>query len=131
VLVKWIEVNPDKINAIVHMKPPQSKKEVHRGQNNRHHSTNSKITFTSCRHFQVCSPDQPLILCLCPTHSHERSPHPRKRNNKREQECIASSSHILSSRSPHRLQEILLRDGIDMLCGGHERSKALPLFQSP
>jgi hypothetical protein len=30
VLVKWIEANPDKINAIVHMKPPWPKKEVQR-----------------------------------------------------------------------------------------------------
>jgi hypothetical protein len=30
VSVKGIEANPDKINAIVHMKPPQSRKEVHR-----------------------------------------------------------------------------------------------------
>jgi hypothetical protein len=30
VSVKGIEANPDKINDIVHMKPPQSKKEVHR-----------------------------------------------------------------------------------------------------
>jgi hypothetical protein len=29
VSVKGIEANPDKINAIVHMKPPQSRKEVH------------------------------------------------------------------------------------------------------
>jgi hypothetical protein len=30
VSVKGIEANPDKINAIVHMKPPQSRKEVQR-----------------------------------------------------------------------------------------------------
>jgi hypothetical protein len=30
VLVKGIEANPDKINAIVHMKPPGYKKEVQR-----------------------------------------------------------------------------------------------------
>jgi hypothetical protein len=30
VCVKRIEANPDKINAIVHMKPPQSRKEVQR-----------------------------------------------------------------------------------------------------
>jgi hypothetical protein len=30
VSVKGIEANPDKINAIVHMKPPRSKKEVQR-----------------------------------------------------------------------------------------------------
>jgi ribosome-binding factor A len=30
VSVKGIEVNPDKINAIVHMNPPRSKKEVQR-----------------------------------------------------------------------------------------------------
>jgi hypothetical protein len=28
--MKGIEANPDKINAIVHMKPPQSRKEAHR-----------------------------------------------------------------------------------------------------
>jgi hypothetical protein len=30
VSVKGIEANPDKINAIEHMKPPQSRKEVQR-----------------------------------------------------------------------------------------------------
>jgi hypothetical protein len=30
VSVKRIEANPDKINTIVHMKPPQSRKEVQR-----------------------------------------------------------------------------------------------------
>jgi hypothetical protein len=30
VSVKGIKANPDKINAIVHMKPPQSRKEVQR-----------------------------------------------------------------------------------------------------
>jgi hypothetical protein len=30
VSVKGIEANPDKINAIIHMKPPQSRKEVQR-----------------------------------------------------------------------------------------------------
>jgi hypothetical protein len=30
VSVKGIEANPDKINAIMHMKPPQSKKEIQR-----------------------------------------------------------------------------------------------------
>jgi hypothetical protein len=29
VLVKGIKANPDKINVVVHMKPPQSRKEVH------------------------------------------------------------------------------------------------------
>jgi hypothetical protein len=28
VTVKGIEANPDKINAVIHMKPPQSRKEV-------------------------------------------------------------------------------------------------------
>jgi hypothetical protein len=30
VSIKGIEANPDKINAIMHMKPPQSRKEVQR-----------------------------------------------------------------------------------------------------
>jgi hypothetical protein len=30
VSVKGIEANPDKVNVIVHMRPPQSKKEVQR-----------------------------------------------------------------------------------------------------
>jgi hypothetical protein len=69
-------------------------------------------------------------ICLRLTHSSERSPHPRKRNNQRKQESITLSPHMLYFRSPHRLQEILLRNEKDMLCGGHEHPKASPLFWS-
>jgi hypothetical protein len=45
-----------------------------------------------------------------------------------EKKCDAAFSSVLCVKSHNRLQEILIRDGKNLLCHGDEHQKASPLF---
>jgi hypothetical protein len=69
-------------------------------------------------------------VCFGNAHWSEQSPCTRKRDIERGQNVIAPSPNIFHFWSSVRFNEVLLRDGKDMLCCGHERKEASALFQA-
>jgi hypothetical protein len=76
VSMKGIKASPDKINAIVHMKPLGSRKEVLRGSDTFEWGPEQQEAFDALKEYiqkvpRVASPqsDQPLILYVSATHT--------------------------------------------------------------
>jgi hypothetical protein len=76
VSMKGIKANPDKINAIVHMKPLGSRKEVLRGSDTFEWGPEQQEAFNALKEYiqkvpTVASPqsDQPPILYVSATHT--------------------------------------------------------------
>jgi hypothetical protein len=136
VSMKGIKANPDKINAIVHMKPLGSRKEVLRGSNTFEWGPEQQEAFDALKEYIQKSTNSSKstvgstthFVCFGNTHCSEWSPCTIKRDIEGGQNVIAPNPNIFCFRSSVRLKEILLEDGKDMLCCGHECKEALALF---
>jgi hypothetical protein len=147
VSVKGIKANPDKIKAIVHMKPPGSRKEVQRltGRIAALNQFMAKIAERSLPFFKVLrgsdtfewGPEQKEAFEALKEYIQKlptlASPQP-------DQSFIlyvsvthtaVSEALVLYFRSSRWLKEVLLRDEKNMLCCSHEHKEAQALFRSP
>jgi hypothetical protein len=101
------------------------------GQNNRKLLMHLKTTFKTCQFSQAHSQISTHSVCLYNAYCSQRSPSTRKRDIHGRQKAITPSLNIFHFQSSCRLQEILLRNGKDMLCCSHKCEEASTLLQSP